>query len=91
MTIPEQPGSFRRFGQLVGPRNITVFNSRFCNLKSAHVFIGFEVSNRGDASAMARRFEANRLASLDLTDDELAKLHCRHLVGGKSTFAGDEP
>lgn len=90
VTIPEQRGSFRRFCELVGPRNVTEFNYRVNDEREAHVFVGVQVSDRGESSALLRTFEHNGFRTLDLTHDELSKLHIRHLVGGKSALAHDE-
>jgi threonine dehydratase len=90
VTIPEQRGSFKRFCSLVGPRNVTEFNYRISDESQAHVFVGVQISNRGESSVLARTFEQNDFRTLDLTHDELAKLHIRHLVGGKSALAQDE-
>jgi len=90
VTLPEQRGSFKRFCSLVGPRNVTEFNYRISDANEAHVFVGVQISDRGESSTLARDFEANDFKTLDLTHDELAKSHLRHLVGGKSTLARDE-
>jgi threonine dehydratase len=90
VTLPEQRGSFKRFCALVGPRNVTEFNYRISDEKDAHVFVGVQISDRGESSALARTFEAADFSTLDLTHDELAKSHLRHLVGGKSALAKDE-
>ena len=90
VTIPEQRGSFKRFCTLVGPRNVTEFNYRVSDQKEAHVFVGVQISSRGESSVLARTFEQADFKTLDLTHDELAKLHIRHLVGGKSALAQDE-
>jgi threonine dehydratase len=90
VTIPEQRGSFKRFCSLIGPRNVTEFNYRVSDESQAHVFVGVQIANRGESSVLARTFEQNDFKTLDLTHDELAKLHIRHLVGGKSALAQDE-
>lgn len=90
VTIPEQRGSFKRFCSLVGPRNVTEFNYRISDEAEAHVFVGVQVASRGEAYQFARTLEENDFRTLDLTHDELAKLHIRHLVGGKSALAHDE-
>lgn len=90
VTIPEQRGSFKRFCALVGPRNVTEFNYRISDESEAHVFVGVQVASRGEAYQFARTLEDNNFRTLDLTHDELAKLHIRHLVGGKSALAHDE-
>jgi threonine dehydratase len=90
VTIPEQRGSFKRFCALVGPRNVTEFNYRVSDERQAHVFVGVQVGSREESAELVRGFEDNGFATLDLTHDELAKLHIRHLVGGKSPLAHDE-
>jgi len=90
VTIPEQRGSFRRFCALVGPRNVTEFIYRIADPAVAHVFVGVQVADRAEGRAIAGGFEAHGFRTLDLTDDELAKLHLRHLVGGHSGLAHDE-
>lgn len=90
VTIPEERGSFRRFCELVGPRNVTEFNYRISDQKAAHIFVGIQVSNRDESSKIARNFIKHGFPTLDLTHDELAKLHIRHLVGGKSELAENE-
>lgn len=90
VTIPEARGSFKRFCQLVGPRNVTEFNYRVSDEHEAHVFVGVQISSRGESAVLARTFEEHDFKTLDLTHDELAKLHIRHLVGGKSALAHDE-
>ena len=88
--IPERPGSFRAFCEAVGPRNVTEFNYRVSDAAEAHVFVGLQVAGRDEARAIAAGFEARGFATLDLSDDELAKLHLRHLVGGRSPLAAGE-
>jgi threonine dehydratase len=90
VTIPEERGSFRRFCELIGPRNVTEFNYRIADARVAHVFVGVQVGGRGEAGAIAANFEAHGFRTLDLTADEMAKLHIRHLVGGHSPLARDE-
>jgi threonine dehydratase len=90
VTIPEERGSFRRFCETVGPRNVTEFNYRIADPRTAHVFVGVQVADRQEARDIAVAFESHGFRTLDLTDDELAKLHVRHLVGGHSPLARDE-
>ena len=90
VTIPEERGSFRRFCALVGKRNVTEFNYRIADAKEAHIFVGIQLADRRDAKVLARSFEKSGFATLDLTDDELAKQHLRHMVGGRSPLAQDE-
>jgi len=90
VTIPEARGSFKRFCELVGPRNVTEFNYRISGADAAHIFVGVQISNRDESGKISRNFEKHGFKTLDLTHDELAKLHIRHLVGGKSDLARDE-
>ena len=91
VTIPEARGSFRRFIELIGPdRSITEFNYRISAESTAEVFVGVQVAGRDETDHLAASFRAAGLDTLDLTDDELAKLHIRHLVGGHSPLAGHE-
>lgn len=90
VTIPEKPGSFLHFCRLIGPRNVTEFNYRIADSKEAHIYVGVEVSKRADIDEMSQRFREAGFPTMDLTDDELAKSHLRHLVGGRSALAHDE-
>ena len=90
VTIPEERGSFRRFCELVGPRNVTEFSYRIAEAREAHIFVGVQIHDPEDAARIARTFESAGFRTLDLTDDELAKLHIRHLVGGRSPLADNE-
>ncbi len=90
VTIPEERGSFKRFCEIVGPRNVTEFNYRISDQKLAHVFVGIQTSSADEPAKIARNFEKHGFNTLDLTHDELAKVHIRHLVGGKSELAHDE-
>jgi len=90
VTIPEERGSFKRFCELIGPRNVTEFVYRISDASQAHVFVGIQTSNRDESGKITKNFEKHGFRTLDLTHDELAKLHIRHLVGGKSALAHDE-
>jgi threonine dehydratase len=90
VTIPEQRGSFRRFCTLIGPRAVTEFNYRISDERVAHVFVGLAIHRRDEAERIARQFRRQGFATVDLTDDELAKEHVRHMVGGRSELARDE-
>ncbi len=90
VTIPEERGSFKRFCQLVGSRSVTEFNYRISDAKEAHVFVGLQVQDRDEPGKISKQFDKHGFRTLDLTHDELAKLHIRHLVGGKSALAQDE-
>ena len=90
VTIPEERGSFKRFCALIGPRAVTEFNYRINDAQVAHVFVGIAIQRRDEAAKIARNFERQGFATVDLTDDELAKEHVRHMVGGRSELARDE-
>ena len=95
VTIPEERGSFRRFCEVIGglpggPRNVTEFNYRISDATRAHVFVGLTTHGKGESEKITKNFERHGFESLDLTHDELAKEHLRHLVGGHSTLAQDE-
>jgi threonine dehydratase len=100
VTIPEQPGSLRRFCELIGklpsfggsksPRNVTEFNYRMSDQAKAHVFMGLTTGVKGESSKMAGHFTKNGFEAIDLTHDELAKEHIRHMVGGHSSLAFEE-
>jgi threonine dehydratase len=90
VTIPEERGSFKRFCELIGPRAVTEFNYRINDEKKAHVFVGVQIAQREESEKIRKNFERHGFQALDLTHDELAKLHIRHLVGGKSPLAHDE-
>ncbi|MEC4986634.1 MAG: threonine ammonia-lyase, biosynthetic [Oscillatoria sp. PMC 1068.18] len=90
VTIPEKPGSLRKFCDCMGKRNLTEFNYRITDEREAHIFVGVQIVNRADAVKMAESFETCGFKTLDLTDDELTKLHLRHMVGGHSHLADNE-
>ena len=90
VTIPEARGSFKRFCGLVGNRNVTEFNYRIADSTAAHIFVGVQIGRRKEAEQLARVFRRAGFATLDLTDDELAKLHLRHMIGGRSSLAQHE-
>jgi threonine dehydratase len=90
VTIPEERGSFKRFCELIGPRAVTEFNYRISDAAQAHVFVGVATANRAESAKLARNFQRHGFATLDLSEDELAKQHVRHMVGGRSALAHDE-
>lgn len=90
VTIPEQNGSLKKFCECIGKRSLTEFNYRIADDKEAHIFVGVQIQNRADATQIAATFEANGFSTIDLTDDELTKLHLRHMVGGRSPLAHNE-
>ncbi len=95
VTIPEERGSFRRFCELIGelpggPRNVTEFNYRISDEARAHVFVGLTTHGKGESGRIANSFTRHGFEALDLTHDDLAKEHIRHMVGGHSALAKDE-
>ncbi|MBI1965403.1 MAG: threonine ammonia-lyase, biosynthetic [Betaproteobacteria bacterium] len=90
VTIPERPGSFRTFCSQIGARNITEFNYRYADPAQAHVFVGVQVHDRDEAVKLARALRRKGLKTLDFSDNELAKLHIRHTVGGHAPTVDDE-
>ncbi|TXH87812.1 MAG: threonine ammonia-lyase, biosynthetic [Rhodoferax sp.] len=95
VTIPEERGSFKRFCELIGnlpggARNVTEFNYRINDAQKAHVFVGLSTHGKGESLKIAANFGKHGFETLDLTHDELAKEHVRHMVGGPSPLAQDE-
>lgn len=90
VTIPERPGTFRRFCATIGARAITEFNYRYSDASEAHVFVGMRVSDQRDTGTVIEALEKEGFPVLDLTDDEMAKLHLRHMVGGRAGGAEHE-
>jgi threonine dehydratase len=90
VTIPEERGSFKAFCKMVGKRSVTEFNYRIADQKKAHIFVGIGTSKAGDNKTIAQAFQKAGFATIDLSHDELAKTHIRHMVGGSSALAKDE-
>ena len=90
VTIPEQPGSFRKFCQLLGNRSITEFNYRYADTDKAHIFVGVRIHNRAEAAKLVELLERHQLPAVDLTDNEMAKTHIRYMVGGHAPQAENE-
>lgn len=95
VTIPEERGSFKRFCEVVGklpggPRSVTEFNYRISHDSKAHVFVGLTTPTKGESEKICKNFQKNGFDALDLTFDEMAKEHLRHMVGGHSPLAQEE-
>ena len=88
VTIPEKPGSFRALCELLGRRNVTEFNYRIADPAQAHVFIGVTVAGREETDRLIAQLDRAGLKAVDLSDNEMAKLHVRHLVGGHAPDEG---
>ena len=95
VTIPEERGSFKRFLELIGslpggPRNVTEFNYRMSDSDKAHVFLGLSTHGKGESTKITAKFNKQQFKAIDLTHDELAKEHIRHMVGGHSALSQEE-
>jgi threonine dehydratase len=90
VTIPERPGSFKKFCSVLGANNITEFNYRIADSRDAHIFVGIEVQGAGETAKIVRNLRRHGLTTLDLSDNEMAKWHVRHMVGGRAPFAKNE-
>jgi threonine dehydratase len=90
VTIPEKPGSFRQLCELLGKRSVTEFNYRYADDRAAHVFLGVSVSGREETDRLIASLTRHGMKTVDLSDNETAKLHVRHLVGGRAVAGRDE-
>jgi threonine dehydratase len=90
VTIPERPGAFREFCATIGRRVVTEFNYRLSGRDQAHIFVGIATESRQDAIDLASTLNQSGYPTIDLTENELAKLHVRHMVGGRSRDVRNE-
>jgi threonine dehydratase len=90
VTIPERAGAFREFCATIGRRVVTEFNYRLSSRDRAHIFVGVATHSRQDAAQLAATLTAGGYQTLELTDNEVAKLHVRHMVGGRSPGVANE-
>jgi threonine dehydratase len=90
VNIDERPGSFLRFCKALGRRAITEFNYRFADAGGAHIYVGLRVESLADRQAVVANLQDKNYSVLDMTENEAAKLHVRHMVGGRSPQGGDE-
>lgn len=91
VTIPERPGSFLEFCRAIGKRTITEFNYRYADKSQANVFVGIKFENeKQDKSEVIQSLQRKNYAVVDLSDNEVAKLHLRHMVGGTGHELSDE-
>jgi threonine dehydratase len=89
--IPEQPGSFRQFCEAIGRRSITEFNYRYNDSRTAHIFVGVELRGGGvERAELAAKLKKLGYTFVDLSDNEMAKLHVRHMVGGSAASIENE-
>lgn len=89
VTIPEQPGSFRRFCHTLGKRSVSEFNYRYARDDEAHVYVGLQIASPDDRKTVLEALRSAGYAVQDMTENEAAKLHVRHMVGGRSP--GEKP
>ncbi|MDN5874014.1 MAG: threonine ammonia-lyase, biosynthetic, partial [Sinobacteraceae bacterium] len=89
-TIPERPGSFRAFLKLLGRRVVTEFNYRYAGPQQAHIFAGVQFADAEDRERVMAALREKDIAVVDLSDDEMAKMHIRFMVGGHAPGAADE-
>jgi len=90
VTIPERPGALRRFCAILGGHNITEFNYRYADPSRAHIFVGVQVRDFSEIRRLAAALRRRGYAALDMTDNEMAKLHARYMVGGRAPNAVNE-
>jgi threonine dehydratase len=84
VTIPERPGSFKKFCATLGARNVTEFNYRIAAAADAHIFVGVQTHGKKETGRLVRNLKRRGLKTLDLSDNEMAKWHVRHMVGGRA-------
>jgi threonine dehydratase len=90
VTIPERAGAFREFCATIGRRVVTEFNYRLSGRSDAHIFVGIATHSRQDSADLVSTLGRGGYRTIDLTDNEVAKLHVRHMVGGRSPEVRDE-
>lgn len=90
VTIPEKPGSFKRFCKALSQRSITEFNYRYADDSSAHIFVGIQILSDEDRLSLVKELVDDGYAVVDFTENEMAKLHIRHMVGGHGSDVQDE-
>jgi threonine dehydratase len=89
--IPEEPGSFRRFCEALGRRGVTEFNYRYNDSRAAHIFVGVQLTGgRAERERLLASLREAKYLVADLSDNEMAKLHVRHMVGGPSSGVKNE-
>jgi threonine dehydratase len=90
VTIPERAGAFREFCATIGRRVVTEFNYRLSSREQAHIFVGIATKSRQDAADLATTLTRAGYSTIEFTDNEVAKLHVRHMVGGRSPAVTNE-
>jgi len=90
VTIPERAGSLKKFCRILGDHSVTEFNYRFNDPKAAHIFVGLQVQDKKEIGELVRTLRKHGYPTVDMTDNEMAKLHVRHTVGGRAPNAANE-
>lgn len=90
VTLPEQPGAYKKFVSLISKHNVTEFNYRYHSRSEAHVYVGVQVANRAESIKLVESLRKQGYPTLDLSEDEMAKLHVRHMVGGHAPLVKEE-
>ena len=90
VTLPEKPGAYKKFLALIGNRNVTEFNYRYHTASEAHVYVGVQVADRKESLKLVESLQKHGYPTLDLTEDEMAKNHVRHMVGGHAPAVCDK-
>jgi threonine dehydratase len=88
--IPEKPGSFKKFCGILGKRSITEFNYRFNQASTAQIYVGMQIKSLDDKEDISAKLEKKGYAVIDMTDNEMAKNHVRHMVGGHAVKVDNE-
>jgi len=90
VTIPERPGSFRRFCEALGTRSITEFNYRYADASDAHIFVGVQMAGgENEKNGLIAELREGDYPVLDMSDNEMAKLHMRYMVGGRASVENE--
>lgn len=90
VSIPERAGSFRNFVNIIAARNITEFNYRYGDDDVAHIFVGIQTADASDIAKIRADLDASQLPNIDLSNDEMAKVHLRYMVGGRTSKVQNE-
>lgn len=90
VTIPERPGAFKKFCATIGKRQITEFNYRLADKDDANIFVGLQIPDGDGRRDLLAKLAGAGYGVLDLTNNEVAKSHCRHMVGGRSSVANEK-
>ena len=90
VSIPERPGSFRKFCKALGRSSISEFNYRYADTEEAQVFVGVQMRSTSESEQLITKLAEQHYVAVDLSDNEMAKLHIRHMVGGRGQSQQNE-